>query len=375
MFRTESTIDRVCVARGFRPTLLSALLGLSALLAGGALWLSPLSSARADSAAGDSASDVGSYLDFSPLRAGFPAQLDSIARPLTTAMNLIRRDGAEAANVSPTGVVTPSSEAKALLLQSIERADAMKESAPRGLLDEIFLLEGFAFELLGEGSKAVSAYDQSLKLRSLNPLVMFRRGMAHKVANDCPRAIAQFDEVLWASERLAHEVWYAEAQCQLIVGRADLAVALLEKGRKKAPQHAPTSKLLLETRMKAFEASPRSIDNAIAAKMTAELSALADDKPNDSATSLMLAKLLVKKSDPLVAMGDLLRGEKIALQLAEKSAFRDEQSVRLIYDAQIKRGDYKAAEHTLTRGLSANPTSKPLLDASKQLEVYKESGL
>ncbi|MCC6954330.1 MAG: tetratricopeptide repeat protein, partial [Deltaproteobacteria bacterium] len=223
--------------------------------------------ASAETSGSDGITEVSSFLDFVPTRAGFPAQLDSVTKPITTALNLIRRDAANSPTTSLAAVAVPR-EAKALLLSSIERADSIKESTPRGLRDEIFLLEGFAFELLGEPAKAIDAYDESLKLRALNPVVMFRRGMALKLAGDCAKALPQFEEVRWASDKLAHEVMYAEAQCQLLIGRGDLAVSLLEQARKKKPGFTLASKMLLDMRMKAFDASPRSIDSTVAAKMT-----------------------------------------------------------------------------------------------------------
>jgi len=338
------------------------------------ICFSVVSSATAESSLPDSGPmRAESFLDFNPARAGFPAQLDGVVKPLTAALNMIRRDGSTSAGAEARQPL--SRDGKAALLQAIERADALEETLPRGLSDELHFLEGFAFELLGEPQKAVAAYDQSLRIRSLNPLVSFRKAMALKQANQCPKALQQLQEVQWMSDKLAHEVLFAQAQCQLALGRADLAVSLLEQARKKAPGYAPAVKLLLDTRMKVFDASPRAVDNTVAAKMTEDLSEMSAARPGDSQTSLMLAKLLVKKSDPLVALEDLKRGEQIAFQLAEKAQFKDDSIVRLVFDAQIKRGDIPAAGRTVARGLSVTPTSKPLLDAARQLEVYKESGL
>lgn len=329
-------------------------------------------SAVAESSLSDGApTKVDSFIDFNPARAGFPAPLDEVVRPITAALNVIRRDASTSDSTAPE----VSREGKERLMQAIDRADSLKERIPRGLSDELELLEGFAFELLGEPQKAIAAYDESLRLRSINPLVSFRRAMALKQANQCPKALQQLQEVMWMSDKLAHEVLFAQAQCQIALGRADLAIPLLEQARKKAPSYAPAVRLLLETRMKAFDASPRAVDSTVAAKMTEDLAELSAGRPDDPQTSLMLAKLLVRKSDPLVALDDLKRGEQIASRLAEKAQFKDETIVRLVFDAQIKRGDIPAAERTVARGLSVLPTSKPLLDAARQLEVYKESGL
>lgn len=243
---------------------------------------------------------------------------------------------------------------------------------PRGYQDELYQLKGVSNEGLNNRAKALDAYAKSLKLQASNPVVLFRHAFLLEQLGRCAEAVPELREVYWRTKENAHEVLYLTADCLLQLGRNDEALKLSEEARKQDPQFVPVLKLLVAARREqlATESDP-SKKSEINARIADELGVIYKQDPEDREAGLDYGRFLLKNSDPLLSAGALKQAETVARALCEKSDYTDEESVKLLFDVLVKRGDLKNAEQTLAAGMEKKPDSALLMNAQKQLEIER----
>lgn len=290
------------------------------------------------------------YLEYRPSSRDFDPLLSSAVSELS-----------QAVGSSPSELKSRAAHARELLSEL---------SVSRGLEDERLFLIGFASELLGDNQQAVRSYAESLNIRKSAPLVRFRLAEALRALGNCSDALTQLKEIGWLSEEDKWEVGFARARCLADSDQKGPAIRALEDVQELRPDYRPASDLLLKLRVDVVNAGGTKPDDE--KKVREDLTALLADKPSDSESGLVLAKLLIKRGDPLLAAEDLKKGESLAATVAEQSHFQNDAAVRLLVDAQIKRGDLDSAERNLIRGLAVTPASTTLLEAARQLEIEKE---
>lgn len=243
---------------------------------------------------------------------------------------------------------------------------------PRGYHDEIHSLLGISYEALGNTRDALTSYEASLRLSSRNPKVLFRRAGLLRAQGDCGRAERAYEETLWLMNNNKHEVLYALADCQSILGKEEQAARTLEKAYLAKPDHAPTLRRLIANRKKELADAETPAEKAeLEAAIASDLSTILRVDQNDREAGIELAELLLLNADPLIHADRINEAGAIALRFAERSSYKDAESVRLLFDAQIKKGDFAAAEKTVQLGLAASPDSQQLLDAQRQFELQR----
>ena len=134
----------------------------------------------------------------------------------------------------------------------------------------------------------------------------------------------------------------------------------------------PALKLMVNARkeQRAETADP-AVKAQLEAQIAADLTSISRMDGNDRESSLKLVRMLLKRSDPLLNSERLNEAQGIAQRFASRSGYTDDESVRLLFDTQLKRGDLEGAEKTLKKGLSKKPKSALLQEASRQLEIQK----
>jgi tetratricopeptide (TPR) repeat protein len=299
-----------------------------------------------------------SILGYIPSLGDFDPVLVPIIQPIRAALQDMKG-----------GPLTKS--AREQLQLSITRNVALRPQLVRGLVDESDFFMGYAQELLGQETEALKSYDDSLESRANNHLAAFRKAVLLKNAQQYDLAVRELSELNWDSQPRKHEVYYTWGQCLLALNRVAEAQKVLVEARKSEPTYLPVVKLLVATRANLIDEQAAKRHPLEVKKLAEDLTYLTSRDPSDRDSSLMLAKLLIKKSDPIVGGNELVEAEQIADRLAQQSNYSDDSAVRLLFDAQLKKGDVKAAERTVTRGLSSNPSSQMLMDAQKQLEIQR----
>lgn len=299
-----------------------------------------------------------SLIDFTPNRSQFQSEIGSVVRSI--------EEGAELERAKKTA------EAKASYQQAVQAATALISSLSRGYHDELYFLLGFAKEKLGDDVGAARAYDASLKLKRTNVLVLFRHAYVSQRAGNCERALPEFREVLWQTKAEAHEVLFLQGECLLKLGKPEEAAKAYQAARDKNSRYTPAVRRLVAAKQELITktADPK-LRAALEAQIAADLSVISQNNPEDRESGLLLASMLLRGADPLLAKQRLRQAESLAKRFAESSSFTDVKSVRLLFDAQRKQGDLAAAEQTLQRGLKASPSARELKEASEQLAIDK----
>lgn len=250
---------------------------------------------------------------------------------------------------------------------------AARKKLSRGVHDELFEISGFCAEAMGENKAALKDYDSSLKLRSTNPRARFRKARLLQVSGEHEQAIRQFKEVLWETKISHHEILYSIAKSLLALEKQSEAFKIAEQARLKNPGYLPLLRLLVDLRGELMELSVEPLEKSqMEAQIAADLTLITAQAPLDRTAGLALVRLLLKNSDPLLNSQRLVEAEQIATRFAEGSGFKDEESVRLLFDAQLKRGNTEAAAATLERGQSINPNSEELTRAAAQLKIEQQ---
>lgn len=331
------------------------LLGVGLLV----LSFAPLTAASAEEQAGAGPSRaLTSLIDFAPNRAQFQGEVASVVRAI------------EEGGVSEKE--KRNAEAKASYQQAAQSATALISSLSRGYHDELYFLLGFAKEKLGDDAGAARAYDASLKLKRTNVLVLFRHAYVSQRAGKCDVALPEFREVLWQTKAEAHEVLFLQGECLLKLGKPEEAAKAFQAARDKNSHYTPAVRRLVAAKQELMtKTSDPKLRTALEAQIAADLGVISQQNPDDRESGLLLASMLLRGADPLLAKQRLRQAESLAKRFAEGSSFSDVKSVRLLFDAQRKQGDLAAAEQTLQRGLKVTPDARELKEASQQLAIDK----
>lgn len=299
-----------------------------------------------------------SFFDYSPQASDFQPRLSGILQLIAQARTLETEQ--------------QKKEAQDKYAASITAAEKMLVQSNRGYHDEIYQLIGFAQEKLGHIDDALKAYHKSLELRANNPVVIFRHAYLLKQKKQCNEAVPELREVLWRTKQNSHEALFLLADCLLETDQDAEALKLSQEAYKNNPMFLPVLRQLVSLRERQMA---KEIDPAEKARIEAQigldLSVIVKQDPQDRDAALKYARLLLKQSDPLLNVDRLKEAEKLVLQLAEQSKFSDEQSVKLLFDTQIKQGRLGDAGQTLKQGLSVQPNSAALKNAEKQLEIER----
>lgn len=265
---------------------------------------------------------------------------------------------------------TLSAEKSAAVRGAITTADSMMRSSDRTFQDELLFLSGFAYELLGDQHKAAERYQRSLALKSTNPLVLFRHAVTLKKLNRCTDAVATLREVAWEAKSFAYESYYLIGECYDTLGKPADAKLAYDKAYTQNPKFVPVLKKMVAAEKAEYEktADPRK-RAALEVKLLKDFDALAEAGANDRDTLMMLASLLVNNGDPLLHSDNLKRGLKLSQELCQRSGYKDEGAVHLLFEAYRKSGDLQNAQKAVTQGLAAVPASTVLKDDARQIEL------
>jgi tetratricopeptide (TPR) repeat protein len=304
--------------------------------------------ARGASAADDS---IPSLLDFSPKAGSYPEKV----RPL--AVLIAQAD------------TKPSNEAYS---QALAKASALLSTTPRGYHDEIYQLQAFALEKLGRQDEALQAYEKSLKLKSGNPVSLFRHALLLKEMGRCDEAVTELREVIWRMETHSHEALFIAAECLMSQGRKEEARLMTDKAYLKNPRFLPVLRILVKMREEQLVAEPDPFKReAIEAQIMTDVQTISELSPGDREYGLKYAQMLIRKTDPLVNPNGLTAAEDIARRFVKKSANKDEESIKTLFDALAKQGKLDEAQEVIVEGKKALGETPPLSSAAQQVAIER----
>jgi tetratricopeptide (TPR) repeat protein len=299
-----------------------------------------------------------SFFDYFPQRRDFQPRLAQVLQTMDEALALEKEK--------------QKKEAQDKYAESITKAEKLLTPSNRGYHDEIYQLLGFAQEKLGHVDEALKAYRKSLELRANNPVVIFRHAYMLKQNKRCGEAVPEFREVLWRTKQNSHEALFMLAECLLETDQEAEALKLSQEAYKNNPLFLPVLRQLVSLRERQMAKETDPAEKArIETLIGSALSTIVKQDAQDRDSALKYARLLLKESDPLLNVDRLKEAENLVRQFAEQSKFGDEQSVKLLFDAQIKQGQLAQAEQTLKQGLSVQPGSILLKNAQRQLEIER----
>jgi tetratricopeptide (TPR) repeat protein len=299
-----------------------------------------------------------SFMDYFPQRGDFQPRLAGVVQMMDEALVYEK--------------AKQKKEAQDKYAECVTAAEKLLTQSNRGYHDEIYQLVGFAQEKLGHVDEALKAYRKSLELRANNPVVIFRHAYLLKQNKRCSEAVPELREVLWRTKQNSHEALFLLAECLLETDQDAEALKLSQEAYKNNPLFPPVLRQLVSLRERQMAKEVDPAEKArIEAQIGLDLSTIVKQDPQDRDAALKYARLLLKQSDPLLNADRLKEAEGLAGQFAEQSKFADEQSVKVLFDAQIKQGQLSKAEQTLKQGLSAQPGSVLLKNAQRQLEIER----
>ena len=257
--------------------------------------------------------------------------------------------------------------------KALKQVDTLLSSLARGFHDELYLLKGLSHEQLKENDLAQKAYQESLKLRWNNEIARFRLATMLKQTKGCKNALPHYKELLWQNKVYQHEVLYAISECLLDIGQDDQAVAMMEKAYQKNPAYLPVLEKVVATRQKLLnETADPQEQSIIRAQLFNDLQTITRTDKNNKEAALKLANMLTEQSDPLSNPQAIQQAEALASKFAKQSNFKDPEAVRALFNTQVKKQDFEAAEKTLKEGLERSPKAEVLLQASQQLDIERK---
>lgn len=242
----------------------------------------------------------------------------------------------------------------------------------RGYHDELWFLEGFAQEQLGEQKKALSAYESSLKLGIGNPKTIFRKALVLESLSRFDDAIKTMREFLWISTTNQYEA-------KFVIGRSLCALKLCDKGLLEVeaalashPRFISALQFLVDKKREKLERLKDPTKKAeLEAQIATDLFHLVQLQPHNREATLSLARYSMLHSDPLVHAHKLNEAERMTRRLVDGSGYKDSEAVRLLFDIHLRRGKTQAASAVLSKGLEVAPKAKPLQAAKRQLEIQQ----
>ncbi len=299
-----------------------------------------------------------SFLDYSPDPADYPGPLNPLVKLIAEANALDQNKQKKTAQEK--------------FAAAIELARQLLNKTPRGYHDSIYQLMGFAEEKSGSLNDAIKSYRTSLELKANNPVILFRHAYLLKRTGNCKEAVPEFQEVVWRTKENMHEALFFLAECLLDIGNEEEALKLSQAAYQSNPLFLPVLHQLLAMREKLLSKEKNPEEKAkLENQIRADLAAIVKQDPEDRECSLKFGQSLLKDSDPLLNSDKLKQAESLAAHFAQISKFSDEQSVKLLFDAQIRQGKLNEADKTLQQGLSRIPDSAILKKAQTQLDIER----
>lgn len=246
------------------------------------------------------------------------------------------------------------------------------KSEPRGYHDQLWFLLGLSQEKLGDTKSAISSYRNAYTLRGYNVVPLFREALIERNQNNTKKASTLFKELLWRTDKYRYEIFYQLAECNIAENNKEKAYYYLQRANVLNPNYVPALKQLNKIKI---EALPTIADPILkqTTKQTVvnDLNKIANQEPNDRESSLALAKIILQESDPLLHQDKIAKAENMIKKIVENSGYKDEEAVKLLFDAQVKKRDLVAAENTVNLGLERMPNSEALKESKQQLDVEK----
>jgi predicted Zn-dependent protease len=238
----------------------------------------------------------------------------------------------------------------------------------RGDEDEKFFLAAFAQRHGGDLIAAAENFQKSIDERQSNPHAHFLLAQTYADLARCQDVFTELDQVrfLLGSEPAAS--YLLRGQCLAKLNRQPEADTLITSARKAFPSDTQIKKLSLSFKAKAMSLGAILSDTQ-SAELEGDLSDLAQANPEDSNIQLMYGKSLLKKGDILTKSTELDTAEKIAQEQVKKFNFKNETSVKLLFDVLLKKRKNDEAQEVLNKAKVALPDSKVLADCQKQLEI------
>jgi len=305
-----------------------------------------------------SAPTSNSFLEYVPQLAEYQVEIHPVVTAYLDALKVPASD---------------SAKQKAAFEKVVSVSKTSLKNLSRGFHDEIYLLGGLAYEKLGLKDNALNWHAKSVQLRSDNPVPLFRHALLLKEKGDCQRAITELEEVIWRTEDHAHETLYITSQCLVALEQNEQAAKVLRNAYSRNPQFVPVLRLLITTRAEllATPTEPAKLE-ALEQESIRDLTTITTQQPDERDASLQLARLLIKRSDSLVNANQLSQAETLAQNIAENSDYKDDEAVRVLIEARLKRREFVKAEKALALGLEKKPNSELLKSAAKQLQIEKQ---
>ena len=135
-----------------------------------------------------------------------------------------------------------------------------------------FYNRGMAYRSQGKLDRAISDYDEALRLKPVFADAWNERGVAHRQKGDYARAVADFDEAIRLKPDLI-DAWFNRAGAWSSLGRLDRAIADLDHVLQLQPTDAEALMARGEVRRAAGDVAGGDADIAAARRLTAGRSA------------------------------------------------------------------------------------------------------
>jgi Tfp pilus assembly protein PilF len=269
----------------------------------------------------------------------------------------------------PQIVSASNSNDKATLIGIADELMLIEDSNTRGDEDEKYFLIGYAKRNAGDLSGAIQAFKQSLEFRDNSPNTRYLLALTHKESGNCEDALKDLDQLRFLMGSETASSFLMRADCLARLNRQPEADLVIAAGRKAFAGDLPIKKLSLSFKAKAM-ALGAVLDELQTNELESDLPDLAAANPDDSNIQIMYGKTLLKKGDVLTKNAELDTALAIATKEVEKSAYKNEKAVKLLFDVLLKQR--KNAEVVqLLKTLEANQpkNSELLASAKKQFEI------
>ena len=315
-------------------------------------------SVLADNAPAEDNRAFKSFIYYQPKAAQFPSDLSQTVKQIEDANSALAQKKADAAESSFRAAVTSSQQ--------------LARTVNRNFQDQVYFLQGLAYEGLKNPAEALKSYNKSLAIRPTNMLAMFRHAYMLKQTGNCEKAIPELKEVAWQVRTQSFEMDFLTGECLVTMKRPEEALKTYQIAYQKNPNFLPLLREMIAIRTDLLNMTPDPKKRAvIQTQLENDLRSVVRQDPADRKSALTLARLMLQVDDTLVESGKLAAAETLAKKIAEDSGYQDDVAVRLLSQAQLKRGDSAAAEDTLNKGLAKQPNSSELQAAKQQLEIDK----
>jgi len=251
---------------------------------------------------------------------------------------------------------------------SAELLSREESNNTRGDDDEKYFLSGFAKRNAGDIEGAVTDFQKSLEFRQSNPHAHFLLAQSLADLGKCEAALPELDQVRFLLGAEPASGYLLRAQCLSKLDRQPEADTLITAGRKVYFSDIAIKKLSLSFKAKAM-AQGAILDDAQTAELEGDLVDLAAANPDDSNIQLMYGKSLLKKGDILTKSVELDTAESIARTQVEKFNYKNEVSMKLLFDVLLKKRRNSDAQEVLDKFKQSLPDSQVLADCQKQFEI------